>query len=78
MDPIVYSCYFSGFEYWVALQIYFATTSDFNKLLYNFTHNLGDIYDLTEEAIFRFYDFEYEGETHKFWQRMGYIFGANF
>jgi hypothetical protein len=67
VDPIVYSCYFSGFEYWVAIQIYFATTSDFNKLLYNFTHNLGNIYDLTEEAIFRFYDFEYEGETHKFW-----------
>lgn len=78
IDPIVFSCYYSGFEYWIAIQIYFATISDFNKLLYNFTHNLGNIYDLSEEAIFRFYDIELEGESISYWKRMGFIFGKNF
>ena len=78
IDPIVFSCYYSAFEYWLAIQIYFATISDFNKLLYNFTHNLGNIYDLTEEAVLRFYDFEDESQKMYFWKRMGFIFGRNF
>ena len=53
IDPIIYSCYFTLFEYYVALSLYGRTASDLNKLSYNFVHNLGSIYDLTEEGIYR-------------------------
>ena len=46
------------FEYVVALQVYFDTLFDINKLAYNFLHNAGSMYDLSEEAYFRIVDFE--------------------
>lgn len=45
------------FEYNQALSIYVDTLSDPQKLLYNSVHNLGSIYDLTEESIWRSLDF---------------------
>ena len=46
------------FEYYIALNIYSDTLTDPNKLLYNFVHNLGSIYDLSEEFFWRSADFE--------------------
>jgi len=60
------------------MNIYSATLIDPNKLLYNLVHNLGSIYDLTEELIWRSADFEKQGNTRYFWMRLGYIFGSNF
>ena len=58
IDPILTSCYFSIFEYYVAIEEYKATASSLSKLTYNLAHNLGSIYDLTEEGIKRSYDIE--------------------
>jgi hypothetical protein len=58
IDPILTSCYFSTFEYYVAIEKYKATASSLNKLTYNIAHNLGSIYDLTEEGIYRSKDIE--------------------
>ena len=66
------------FEYYIALNIYSDTLTDPNKLLYNFVHNLGSIYDLSEEFFWRSRDFENQGNTRFYWMRMGYIWGANF
>jgi hypothetical protein len=57
IDPIIYSCYFTLFEYFLALTIYGQTVSDGDKLTYNLLHNLGSIYDLTFEAITKAQDF---------------------
>jgi len=46
------------FEYYIALGIYVDTLTDPMKLSYNFVHNLGSIYDLTEELVWRSADFE--------------------
>jgi len=78
IDPIIYSCYFTVFEYYIALSIYGQTLSDGNKLLYNFSHNLGSIYDLTEEAIYKIQSFDKDWESQEYWKRMGIIFGTNF
>lgn len=56
-DPIIFSCYYSLFEYYIALEIYKDTGKDIKKLTYNLAHNLGNIYDLTEEGIIRSIDF---------------------
>jgi len=53
IDPIVFSCYYTLFEYYMAMGLYAATLIDVNKLLYNLVHNLGNIYDMTEELIHR-------------------------
>lgn len=53
IDPIVFSCYFSLFEYYMALTLYATTIKEWHKLLFNFTHNLGNIYDLIEELVYR-------------------------
>lgn len=66
------------FEYLVALQVYVDTLIDINKLTYNFLHNAGSMYDLTEEAYFRFADFAAQGDTKSFWARIGFIFGNLF
>jgi len=52
--------------------------SDAQKLLYNLTHNLGSIYDLVEEFIYRIQDFENEKMNNFFWSRSGTICGALF
>ena len=46
-------------------------------LLYNFCHNLGNVYDLTEEGIKRSIDFEHNWSDPEFWARIGFILGAN-
>jgi hypothetical protein len=56
IDPIVFSCYFSSFEYYLALTMYSQTLRDWHKLLFNLTHNLGNVYDLTEELVYRITD----------------------
>lgn len=78
-DPIIFSCFFSIFEYSDALSGYISTMSDFKKLSYNVAHNLGNIYDLTEEGIYRSMKWS-QGIwlTRDYWARMGFIFGANF
>ena len=78
VDPIIFSCYFSAFEYVIALQLYKDTATDYKKLIYNFAHNLGSIYDLTEEAVYRFMDIENQYQTREFWIRLGLILGTNF
>ena len=58
IDPILTSCYYSTFEYYVAIEQYKSTAGSLNKLTYNIAHNLGSIYDLTEEGIRRSKDIE--------------------
>ena len=57
IDNIYSACYYMVFEYNQALSIYVDTLTDPQKLLYNSVHNLGSIYDLTEESIWRSLDF---------------------
>lgn len=57
VDQIYTGCYYMFFEYYKALEVYVATLIDINKLLYNFMHNLGSIYDLSEETYWRIMDF---------------------
>jgi hypothetical protein len=78
VDPIIFSCYYSLFEYYIALQIYSETGKDIKKLTYNFAHNLGNIYDMTEEGIYRSIDFEDNYDSVEYWARMGTIIGSNF
>lgn len=78
IDPIVFSCYHSVFEYYLALTFYTNTVSDWKKLIYNLAHNLGNIYDLTEEIVFRLGDVENEYLKLFFWDRIGYVFGTLF
>lgn len=42
-------------EYISAFESYIDTVKDPNKLLYNLTHNMGNIYDLIVEAVQRLY-----------------------
>ena len=78
IDPILTSCYYSVFEYYIAIELYKKTGSDINKLAYNFAHNLGSIYDLTEEGIARSLDIENQWDTELYWARMGLITWSNF
>jgi hypothetical protein len=78
IDPILSSCYFSVFEYYIAAEEYRNTGSDINKLSYNFAHNLGSIYDLSEEGIKRSLDIENQWDEEEYWARMGLIIGSNF
>lgn len=78
VDPIIFSCYYSLFEYWVAIQIYGSTGMDINKLTYNFAHNLGKIYDMSEEAIVRSWNITQNYDDIEYWARMGTIIGSNF
>lgn len=48
------------------------------KLLYNFAHNLGSIYDVTEEGIHRSIDFNKNWNDTYYWSRMGHISGTVF
>jgi hypothetical protein len=78
VDPIIFSCYYSLFEYYIAMSIYQRTGKDINKLTYNFAHNLGNIYDLTEEGIIRSEDIKVVYDSVDYWGRMGTIIGTNF
>ena len=78
IDPILTSCYFSIFEYYVAIEEYKATAKSLSKLTYNFAHNLGSIYDLTEEGINRSLDIENQKYEQEYYARMGLIMGSNF
>ena len=78
IDPIVFACYFATFEFKDAFEIYADTVQDIEKLLYNFCHNLGMIYDYIEEAVYRGMDAEVEYQTRGFWIRMGAITGGTF
>jgi len=54
IDPIIFSCFFTLFEYSDALQIYVETLTHPDRVVYNVAHNLGIIYDLVEEGLGRF------------------------
>lgn len=60
------------------MNIYQDTASDPMKLLYNFAHNLGSIYDVTEEGIHRSIDFEKNWNDTYYWSRMGHATGTVF
>lgn len=45
-------------EYGKALRGYTSTLASASKLLFNIVHNLGNIYDLIEEVVFRIKDYE--------------------
>lgn len=53
IDPVIFACYSSFFDYYKVMTVYVSTISDMQVLLYNFCHNLGNIYDLTEEGLKR-------------------------
>lgn len=76
IDPIVFSCYFSSFEYYMALTTYSLTIRNWHKLLYNLTHNLGNVYDLMDELIWRIKNREEELEKIFFWDRTGFVIGS--
>ena len=78
IDPIVFSCYYTVFEYLIAGNIYMETAKDYKKVIYNLAHNLGSIYDHTWEFGIRLYNYENEWDSEEFWKRMGIIFGTNF
>jgi len=75
-DPIIFSCYFAVFESNLAVTMYFDTLSDWNKLLFNLAHNLGNIYDLSEEFVYRMIDSPNEYQNPFFYQRVGFMSGA--
>ena len=58
VDNIYTACYYMFFEYFIALQVYVSTALDWRKLMFNLLHNLGSIYDLTEESYYLIVDFE--------------------
>jgi len=58
-------------EYYLALLMYRSTLTDPNKLVYNFAHNLGSIYDMSEEGIYRSIDFKKNWNDTFYWDRMG-------
>lgn len=60
------------------MQIYQETGKDIKKLGYNFAHNLGNIYDMTEEGIIRSIDFMDVYKEPEYWARMGTIIGSDF
>jgi putative heme iron utilization protein len=66
------------FEYYIALGIYAQTGKSINKLTYNFAHNLGNIYDMTEEGIVRSTKIKQVYDDADYWGRMGTIVGTNF
>lgn len=69
VNPIAFSCYFSGFEYYQVLVDYFHTIMDVNKLVYNLFHNAGSIYDTVTDLIdlFRYGD---SGQRY-YWKTIG-------
>lgn len=77
IDPVIFACYSSIFDYYKVMTIYVSTMSDFQQLLYNFCHNLGNIYDLTEEGLKRGVDWVHNWNDPEFWSRMGFIAGHN-
>jgi hypothetical protein len=58
VDAIFFSCYYAFFEYYTAILLYTGTVSDIGKLGYNLVHNLGKIYDLIAELIYRCMDWD--------------------
>ena len=54
IDPIIFSCFFTLFEYSDALQIYVETITHPDRVVYNVAHNLGVVYDLIEEGYIRY------------------------
>lgn len=78
MDPIVFSCYYTVFEYYLAMGLYINTISDWNKVFYNIAHNLGKIYDMVEEFIYQSIDFKSLYKKTEYWQRLGFLAGSLF
>lgn len=60
------------------MNTYKATASDPLKLGYNIAHNLGSIYDVTEEGIHRSIDFNKNWNDTYYWRRMGHAGGTVF
>ena len=78
IDDITFSCYFTALETYLAYGLYINTMTDWKKLLYNVTHNLGSVYDLTEELVYRIMDWDTEYKKEFFWSRTGTICGSLF
>jgi len=53
IDSLIFSCYYSTFEYTLGFSQYASTITNWKKLLYNMTHNAGNVYDLIEELVYR-------------------------
>lgn len=84
VDPIIFSCYFTLFEYAGSMGVYVGTLTHVDRLLYNIAHNLGNIYDLVEEGLVRTLRVRDEDTTNgeitdlDYWSRMGFISGSIF
>jgi len=68
----------SAFDYSISFTLYVGTITSWEKMLYNLAHNLGNIYDLVEEAIKRTIDWQHNYLKISYWARMGYIIGRVF
>ena len=78
IEPVINSCYMSAFDYSISFTLYVGTITSWEKMLYNIAHNLGNIYDLVEEAVKRTIDWEHNYLKISYWARMGYIIGRVF
>lgn len=78
IDPVINNCYMSAFDYSISFTLYVGTITSWEKMLYNLAHNLGNIYDLVEEAIKRTIDWQHNYLKISYWARMGYIIGRVF
>ena len=78
IDPVINNCYMSAFDYSISFTLYVGTITSWEKMLYNICHNLGNIYDLVEEAIKRSIDWDHNYLKISYWSRMGYIIGRVF
>jgi hypothetical protein len=78
IDPVINNCYMSAFDYTLSINLYVGTITSWEKMFYNVCHNLGNIYDLTEEGIKRTMDWSHNKLKISYWSRMGYIIGRDF
>jgi hypothetical protein len=78
VDPIIVSCYKTVNDYGESLVGYADTLSNGDRVVYNMVHNLGSIYDLTEEGYYKIVNFKDEWDSVEYWKRMGIIVGTNF
>lgn len=58
--------------------LYVNTISDWNKVFYNLAHNLGMIYDMTEEFIYKSVNFKKLYKDNAYWQNLGFLIGSLF
>ena len=74
VDPIFFSCYYSGSEFTQIGAGYFDTLGDIQKLGFNLVHNMGKIYDDIALIISMVNNPSGQG-TEKFWTNVGFVAG---